>query len=224
MISFASPMRTPSRRMPAGTPTGPTPQATSLPYRSRAKPGTDPAHAEDLALVQGVLAGSLPAISRFAERMRCVPQILASKNRRMGCVFTPEDLADLGQEVFLQLWNRLDAYGGLSSIEAWAGSFCLYGYMNAYHQNRRRPRLVSFELELHGPEARDGATELDLAPLERALEALESHVARVIRMRQCEGLSFVSIAHRQALPVGTVKSLYYRGLLRMRALLGAGAL
>jgi RNA polymerase sigma factor (sigma-70 family) len=156
------------------------------------------------------------------QRMECVPLILASKNRRMGSALTREDLADLGQEVFSSLWSKLDEYRGRSSLEAWSGQFCLFGYMNVYNLRRRRPARISFECEKHervAPVPLQSSDGQEAQALKSAMQELDLHVARVIELHDFQGWEFTKISRELELPVGTVKSLYYRGLLKMRALL-----
>lgn len=173
----------------------------------------------DAALVASVLQRVPSAVQAFVERMRCIPRILAAKNRRMGGALSPEDLADLAQEVFSALWRKVSSYSAKASLEAWAGQFCLFTYMNAYRSRRNRPSHVHFDQTHHDLEDAEDVKTHGTKVVRDALKQLDRHVARIIQMHDFENKAFANIAREIDMPLGTVKTLYYRGLDKLREVL-----
>ena len=66
----------------------------------------------DLELARRVVEGHPDAQRVFAERMRCVPRMIACRNRRLGRPLRPEELEDLTQETLLRIWRKLGAFEG----------------------------------------------------------------------------------------------------------------
>ena len=185
-------------------------------------------HAEgraDLELVRRVLAGRPAAVEAFVERMRCVPRILGARNARAGRPLAPEELADLAQEVFALLWNKLAEFRGEARVEAWAYPFCLLQFMNHVRKKTRRPANMELtELDVHptNAPAQDSGAGVALDPLDashvhNALLRLVDAERAVIRMKQFDGYTFEVIAAALDISVNTAKTRYYRGLTKMRA-------
>lgn len=180
---------------------------------------TDQENAADLVLLQAVQAGDPQATDAFIERMRCIPRILAAKNKRMGRALPQEEMADLAQDVFSSIWKRADQFAGHSSLEAWVSQFCLFTYMNAYRKRQRSRARLSFDSDLHEVKAPSAVESPGDGIAQSALNAIEPPVSTIIRLREIDGLPFATIASELGLPLGTTKSHYYRGLERMRDIL-----
>ncbi|WP_286749345.1 sigma factor-like helix-turn-helix DNA-binding protein, partial [Sphingopyxis sp. SCN 67-31] len=58
------------------------------------------------------------------------------------------------------------------------------------------------------------------ATIDRCLAALDARAAGFLRTAFFEGLSYRELAAREALPLGTIKSIIRRSLVRLRACLG----
>jgi RNA polymerase sigma-70 factor (ECF subfamily) len=146
---------------------------------------------------------------------------------RMGeAALRPDEVEEITQEVFFQLYRSLAAYRGRSSFRTW-----LYGLAHnvCRHQRRRRGRRLRFER----PEdsvGSDSWTEVpDLAP--GALDRLESGELRrrvhrrvselapiyrdVLVLRDWEDLSYAEIAEALEIPVGTVRSRLFQARARL---------
>jgi RNA polymerase sigma-70 factor (ECF subfamily) len=192
----------------------------------------------DLELVRRVLAGGADAVERFVERMRCVPRILGARNARAGRPLTPEELADLAQEIFALLWRKLPEFRGEARVEAWVYPFCLLQFMNQVRKKTRRPASVPItELDADprgGASGTPGRGEssgggfadgtgaldpLDATEVHEALDRLGEAERAVIRMKQFDGATFEDIATRLDIPINTAKTRYYRGLTKLRATL-----
>lgn len=181
---------------------------------------------EDLRLTRRAREGDAEALELFVERMRCIPRILAVKNRRAGSPLASEDLADLAQDVFGTVWRRLDSYAGEASLESWVFRFCVLMLMDAVRRRSRRPVPLAGSEEGPASEppggggARQAAVEpLDYEHVHAALDRLPREESEVVVLKQFDGLTFERIAERLNLSPNTAKTRYYRGLERLRGLL-----
>jgi RNA polymerase sigma-70 factor (ECF subfamily) len=166
------------------------------------------------------VAGDAEAVGRFVERMACIPRLLAVINRRIRSPLRAEELVDVGQETFAALWRKVATYRGQARLETWAYRFCELELFAAVNRRRRQARGEG------GPE---GLAELDADPqptglvmydyLFLRLKRLPDLDQELIRLKFFEDLTFVEIGRRVSLPVNTVKSRYYRAMVRLRDLL-----
>jgi RNA polymerase sigma-70 factor (ECF subfamily) len=170
----------------------------------------------DLELARAALAGEGLALADFAERMACVPQMLAALNRRLGNPLAGGDLDDLAQEALIRVWAKLPGFAGLSALETWVYPFCYLEFMNAL---RRRRRLGRMELSGDLGQATGGTAAVGAFEFERlhlALERLPAGEAQVLRLKCFEELTFDEIGTRLGIPLNTAKTHFYRGLARLR--------
>jgi RNA polymerase sigma-70 factor (ECF subfamily) len=175
-------------------------------------------HGGDRELVQAALEGDLRAVELLIARLRCIPRILGLLNVRMGRVFSAEDLLDLEQETLATLWPRMCSYTGQASLETWVYGFCFNGFMNVARKARRRRPVGALDAEQLA--AREtGAAPSDFERLQASLASLAEREARVIRLKYFEDLTFEEIGRRLALSPNTAKTVFYRGMKRLEALL-----
>lgn len=178
---------------------------------------------DDLALVRAALAGRKAAVEELLERLRCVRRMLVFKNERLGAPLGHAELDDLAQETLFAVWRKLETFSGRGSLEAWAFGFCFLELLARVRQHLRRPLAIEdlppdALAEPAAPEARDPFA---LEEVYLGLERLGPPDSDLIRMKTLDDLSFEEIARREAVPVNTVKTRYYRGLERLRRLVGA---
>lgn len=136
----------------------------------------------------------------------------------MGLRLQPDEVADLSQEVLVQIWRRLDSYEGRGSLETWAYRFCYYQLLNSIRRGQRRGKALPLddENEIAAEPAQKPSLEAyDL--LARCMDELGDPAAEVIRQKHYEQRTFGEIGELLDLPKGTAKTLYYRGLARLRS-------
>lgn len=186
-------------------------------------PQRDPA--DDTRLARAAARGDQRAQSEFAERMRCVPRILAVLNARAGRRLDEHDLADLAQDTLVLLWRKLDTFTDQSTLETWAYGVARYEFLNAVRKKRPRALDVTqLEPESTLREEAEGRTEvLDHAWILRALDDLGGEESRVIRMKHLDDLTFEEIGAALALSTNTAKTRYYRGLQKLQQRLRRGS-
>ena len=173
---------------------------------------------EDLRLVERVLAGDGAAREALCVRLECVPRTLTAANARLGHFLSPDELADLAQDVVLSVWRKLGTFRGHATLEAWTWSFCHHELRNRVRRRRRRRAVVRASLaEIREPQA--GATDpssVDYDHLEEELAALDPAEQDVVRLKHFEHLTFSEIAARLGISPNTVKTRYYRGMVLLR--------
>lgn len=181
------------------------------------------------AVVEPLLAPVLPEVAQGdrAAVQRCMTRygaLIWSIARRFSP--TSADAEDATQEVFLDLWRsaaRFDSSRGSERVfVTMIARRRLIDRMRS--QKARREHEVGGldeEIAQIGVDARiDRSAEADIA--RAALEELPPEQRKVIQLSIVDGLSHSEIAVRSGLPLGTVKTLIRRGLIRVRQALGEG--
>ena len=179
-----------------------------------------PAPDSDFALVSSALAGERGALDRLVLRLDCVPRILAAKNQRVGKPLEREELRDLAQDVLTLVWSKLPEYRGEAALESWVYPFCVLELLNASRRkevSRQRSRDLSPEQSVR---AEVPLGDEVFGRLYEGLAHLPEAQAACIRLRWFQECSFEDIARRLAIPVSTAKTNCYRGMERLRVLLG----
>lgn len=199
----------------------------------REVPGEVQAPDEELAATaSGEAARSRGAEAAFAELFRRYRERVYRfvRWRMAPAGLPPDEVEEITQEVFFQLYRSLADYRGRSSFRTW-----LYGLAHnvCRHQRRRRGRRWRIERpqDAAGPEA---WTEIpDLAPgaldrveagevrrrVHRTLSELAPIYRDVLVLRDWEDLSYAEIARVLAIPVGTVRSRLHQARARLAAAL-----
>lgn len=139
---------------------------------------------------------------------------------------------DLTQEVFLQLFRKMDSFRGESAFSTW-----LYRVaVNVVLMRLRRKSLSTTSLEdiievregvfslaqVLGAQDRALTTALDRLNLERAVSQMPAGYKQVFLMHYVEGYGHREIARMLGLSIGTSKSQLYKARVRLRQLLRAG--
>ena len=179
-------------------------------------------HLSDLELVRAMRRGEPSAVDGFARRMRCVPLSLTAQNARLGRPLNEHDIEDVSQEVLVLIWNKLESFAGLSTLETWVYRFTSFELMNALRRKRTRQRVGELESEPAVESASSMRTRLlEYEHLHRAIERLDPTEADVIRLKHFSELTFEEISSRLSIPANTAKTKYYRGLEKLRETLRA---
>jgi RNA polymerase sigma-70 factor (ECF subfamily) len=139
---------------------------------------------------------------------------------------------DLTQEVFLQLFRKMDSFRGESAFATW-----LYRVaVNVVLMRLRKKSLITTSLEevtelkegifsLHqvlGAPDRVLSTAIDRLNLERAVSQMPAGYRQVFLLHYVEGYGHREIARRLGLSIGTSKSQLFKARVRLRQLLRRG--
>ena len=140
-----------------------------------------------------------------------------------------EDASDVTQETFLRAYTRLETFKPGHSFLAWVRRIASNLVID--HVRRRRAPEVSLDQHLEagrqladpGPAA-SPAERLEMAEDSRrvlsAVQELPPKQRAVLVLRHVEGLKLVEIARTLRMPIGTVKTMLFRGRAAVREMVG----
>ncbi|MGW3866651.1 sigma-70 family RNA polymerase sigma factor [Streptomyces sp. NPDC005047] len=146
-------------------------------------------------------------------------------SRKLG---DAEEAKDVTQQVFVGAWNGRKNYNAQrGSLKTWLMGITHKKVADALTRRSRHLRDVEAATAAAsaGPTPQqDTPTDgvLDYVVLTRELDQLTEQQQTVLKMAFYEDLTQAQIAERTGLPLGTVKSLTRRGLMRMKNRLGGG--
>ena len=175
----------------------------------------------DLRLVEETLRGDTEASEKLAERLECIPLILHHWNGRLGSPLSDEDIIDLTQETTVVVWKKLPTFEGRSSVSSWVYTYCTHQIMNAIRTKRRQPKLAddSDLDETNAVETSPMSSAVEYEHVYTCLNSLDQTQSSVIRLKHFSEMTFDEVAGRLSISPNTAKTLYYRGLVRLRQLL-----
>jgi len=136
-----------------------------------------------------------------------------------------EDALDLVQETFLRLFQKIDSFRPGHSFEAWllqiAKNLCIDHYRREAGWRREHERNKPVE-ELSIPDPKEGggeeARELK-GILAQCVERLSERQRLIFIMRHYNQLRNEEIAQALGISIGTVKSLHFKAVRNLRALM-----
>ncbi len=141
---------------------------------------------------------------------------------------SPEDAADITQEVFLRAWKSLDTFRGNSGFATWlfriTANMCVDFARRRQSQPQTQALTVEDDFERPIPDNNPTPEEhLDNMELGRELAAALNEVSedhrRIVLLRDVSGLSYTEIADALEISEGTVKSRLSRARLALRDIL-----
>jgi RNA polymerase sigma-70 factor (ECF subfamily) len=135
------------------------------------------------------------------------------------------DAEDLVQDIFLQVYRRLDSYRGEAALGTWLHRLAVNACLDFVRSKQgRRQRVTDAVEDLDALEApatgpwRAGAA-LERLDLERAVAQLPPSYRRVFLLHDVEGLEHHEIGEALGIAEGTSKSLLFKARTRLRSLL-----
>jgi len=174
----------------------------------------------DEELVAAFRGGDLSAFDTLVQRWE--RKIQGAVYRIMG---SGEDARDLAQETFLRAYRGLPTFKSEARFSSWLYQIALNLCRDRLRQ-RRGKTLVSIEdldaataarIERTGATAQDMVEAKDLGRIvAAAMSELPEEQREVITLKEYQGLTFQEIADTLDVPVSTVKTRLYRGLVQMR--------
>jgi RNA polymerase sigma-70 factor (ECF subfamily) len=173
----------------------------------------------DEELVEACQAGEASAfdilVARWEDRIR------GAAFRFLG---SEEEARDVAQEAFLKAYRALSTFKREARFSSWLYQIATNLCRDRLRRRRARPQVSLEALEETGPvivETRPGADERllerDLAEaVRRAIHALPAQQREVVILKEYQELTFLEIAQALDVPVSTVKTRLYRGLVQLR--------
>jgi len=129
---------------------------------------------------------------------------------------------ELVQETMLKLWRRAELFDpARASVTTWLFRIARNLYLDRVRgQRHAQARQDALDL-IEADDEVDGAEQLlDVARLERALQALPPPQARMLRMAYFEAKTHAQIAEELSMPLGSVKSSIRRSFAKLKAAMG----
>lgn len=135
-----------------------------------------------------------------------------------------EDALDLVQETFLRLFQKIDSYEEGRSFEAWLLQVARHLCIDRYRKERARRGLEASvpvdELPVAAAGAEEAVHASDLKDiLSRCVEKLSERQRQIFILRHYNQLKNEEIARSLGISLGTVKSLHFKALQNLRALM-----
>jgi RNA polymerase sigma-70 factor (ECF subfamily) len=177
-------------------------------------------HEDAWGLVQKIKAGDREAFMTLTRMYQKKVFILTYSFFR-----DKEDALDLVQETFLRLVQKIDSFRPGHSFEAWllqiAKNLCIDHYRRESGRRRELERDRTVE-EMNAPdpkaEGREEARDLKEI-LSRCVAKLAERQRLIFIMRHYNQLKNEEIAQALGISIGTVKSLHFKAVRNLRALM-----
>lgn len=172
--------------------------------------------ADDLELVSRAVAqvdtqayGEL--VRRYQSRVRSFLRRLARD---------PDLADDLAQDCFVHAWDRLYTYSGKGSFAGWLLRIAWTTFLQAKRRSTRYGEVLETVRDTPAAPAVSPAPSEETGDLDKLLAVLDEEERAVMVMSYAFGMSHREIGEATGLPVGTVKSLIFRGKDKIRERFG----
>lgn len=116
-----------------------------------------------------------------------------------------QDAADVTQQVFLQVFRKIEQFSGRSQFGTWIYRVAVNEALQHLRRSKRsRAQLLEQEPMDRSSDSQENVDDKEL--LEQALSKLDSDLRTAFLLREVEGLSYGEIAEALEIPEGTVGS------------------
>jgi RNA polymerase sigma-70 factor (ECF subfamily) len=179
-------------------------------YASEPEAGGEEYDSVDLGqLVSACLAGDRDAMQQIYEQ--CSSHVYALMVRIVG----RQDADDLTQQVFLQMFRKLNQFSGGSKLETWLYRLAT----NEALQHLRRNKRQAVQPLVAEPSASDPNRLMEsekIQMLEVALSRIDPELRAILSLKEEQNLSYREIADSIGIPEGTVGSRLNRARKELR--------
>ena len=175
-------------------------------------PSGSAAEQDERTLIAGAAAGDRSAARALYDAH--VERVHRIAYRLCGDADMAEDLT---QDVFIQLFRKLDQFRGESSFSTWVHRVALTVSLNALRKVKRfRARETEIDEALHFEHA-DGEIEPDLRDrLKAAIDSLPDGIREALVMHTIEGYSHAEIGEALGIAEGTSKARVFDARARLK--------
>jgi RNA polymerase sigma-70 factor (ECF subfamily) len=172
--------------------------------------GSDERGSIDLGpLVSACLAGDRDAMQQIYEH--CSARVYTLMVRIVG----KQDAEDLTQQVFLQMFRKLDQFSGQSKLETWLYRLATNEALQHLRRKKRNPvQPLAAEPSTSDPNRLIDSERVQM--LESALSRIDPELRAIISLKEEQGLSYREIAESLEIPEGTVGSRLNRARKEIR--------
>lgn len=128
------------------------------------------------------------------------------------------DLADdLAQDCFVHAWDKLHTYAGRGSFIGWLLKVAYTTFLQSKRRSSRYDQILQEAAhETHAEAGRHSGVMEEIGDLDKLLAVLTEEERAVMILSYACGLSHREIGVAANLPVGTVKSIIFRGKEKIR--------
>ena len=175
-----------------------------------------PVHDPDLVLCQRAQQRDQTAFEQLRLKYRRV--VLKVIQNRVYHGICPDDLDDLDQRVWIEVWRSLPNFRASSTFLTWL--FSLTGNVVLDWIGRKRREIVTVEAVVYDTYTDDGEQDrqtLRDITLYEAIKNLSAAEREVICLSYLIQLTNQEISDQLGVPLGTVKSRIRAGLIKLRA-------
>ena len=129
----------------------------------------------------------------------------------------PVEADDLSQEAFLHAWDKLQTYSGKGSFIGWLLKVAYTTFLQSKRKSKRYSEVLD-EVGYVAEQQSRSYTQDDneVSDLDKLLAVLTEEERAIMVMSYACGLSHREIGDATGLPVGTVKSIIFRGKEKIR--------
>lgn len=126
---------------------------------------------------------------------------------------------DLAQDTFMHAWDKLRTYTGQGTFIGWLLSVAYTQFLQSKRKSKRYGEVLEEAGELADVESRTHHTQPDeeVSDLDKLLAVLTDEERAIMVMSYALGLSHREIGDATGHPVGTIKSMIFRGKEKIRA-------
>ena len=124
---------------------------------------------------------------------------------------------DLSQDCFLHAWNKIHTYAGSGSFIGWLLKIAYTTFLQSKRKSNRYNEIL--EEVGHAKDVREERVSRDsdeISDLDKFLAVLTEEERAVMILSYACGLSHREIGDAAELPIGTVKSIIFRGKEKIR--------
>ena len=168
---------------------------------------------EDHQLVARVV--SAQDTDAFGELVRRHQSHVRNFLRKLTGDFEAAD--DLAQDCFMHAWDKLQTYSGRGSFIGWLLKVAYTTFLQSKRKSKRYAEILEQAGNQAEAESRTYSVQSDeTGDLDRFLAVLTEEERAVMVMSYALGLSHREISEATSMPVGTVKSVIFRGKEKIR--------
>lgn len=131
-----------------------------------------------------------------------------------GDIFVADDLS---QECFLHAWDKLQTYSGHGSFIGWLLKVAYTTFLQSKRKSKRYAEVIGEAAYVAQTESRSYTEDSnEVSDLDKLLAVLTEEERAVMIMSYACGLSHREIGEATGMPVGTIKSVIFRGKEKIR--------
>ncbi len=124
---------------------------------------------------------------------------------------------DLSQDCFMHAWDKIQGFSGRGSFIGWLLKIAYTTFLQSKRKSKRYAEILDEVGHVAVLESRQYAVQADeVTDLDKLLAVLTEEERAIMVMSYACGLSHREISEATAMPVGSVKSVIFRGKEKIR--------